>query len=932
MSIKSVDFFLKILYIYYKRKWRNMFFNYFNVFDIPPLRKEMNDMPSVELPEESLEIFEKKWNELFGTMWDGVLRESPELGGFLIDKKTRQVRLDQNAMKLAEIDEPPDYDSMISYLDILNSETKKFAMLAPVACSEDDRFIAGILRWHYDFSGAQAKDKVPIYEIQQIESMMNKDPDKGVLALVEFVMSDRSKALKEAQVFGVLAVLNESVAEEIYVAASYPMCYWVYVPDCKETAEELLYKFRKNVRESGHGAVLGGSEQRYVTIHAGIGLSTGRAADRMASAEYALYEALMAGSKTNGDGVIKYYSEESFRYNKEEYEKLAKFYKLIRENLFIYHFQPIVSAKDGEIIAYEMLMRSTEEIGMFPLDILDCAEKTDRLYDIEKATISNALSIISKNQALFKEKKLFVNAITSHMLSDIDWQSLVDRYGELMERMVIEFTEQTELGDADFERFKRRLGASNIKIAIDDYGTGYSNTSNLIRYAPNVVKIDRSLITGIHTKPSLRKLVAGMIQFIHENGYQALAEGVETFEELKTMIQLGSDLIQGYYTARPKPIFLEHVSDEVKAHISSIDISDSTLSFYHPKEGERVELETLSKENYKALFIEKSVREVRVVGRPDKVYEMNVKIEQDADVVINIENVRLRSEAEGQLIEVRDDANVTLKCYCENTLDGHGVFVPRKSSLTIKGADDGSSCGLTVISNSEDCYAIGCPEDNSHGQIVIDMGENGALYVTANGDKAVGIGGGKNEESRPIQILSGLADIHISGGSCVGVGTRDGNAIIDVHDSKLKVTATAPQAIAVGSIKELTDIELKNSEVSMELAGINIAGIGSIENGSGKIIMLKNTVDALIKGRNVNLIGTREGKCNVHLKENRLKFYSEGGSVCGVGDMYGEGDVTLDGNVFDFDMRTGEGEAYCSRKGKVVMMNESPEDSIRINA
>ena len=203
-----------------------MFFNYFNVFDISPLRKEMNDMPSVELPEESLEIFEKKWNELFGTMWDGVLRESPELGGFLIDKKTRQVRFDQNAMKLAEIDEPPDYDSMISYLDILNSETKKFAMLAPVACSEDDRFIAGILRWHYDVSGAQAKDKVPIYEIQQIESMMNKDPDKGVLALVEFVMSDRSKALKEAQVFGVLAVLNESVAEDIYVAASYPMCYW----------------------------------------------------------------------------------------------------------------------------------------------------------------------------------------------------------------------------------------------------------------------------------------------------------------------------------------------------------------------------------------------------------------------------------------------------------------------------------------------------------------------------------------------------------------------------------------------------------------------------------------------------------------------------------------------------------------------------------
>ena len=65
-----------------------------------------------------------------------------------------------------------------------------------------------------------------------------------------------------------------------------------------------------------------------------------------------------------------------------------------------------------------------------------------------------------------------------------------------------------------------------LESAIDDYGTGFSNISNLLRYMPNYVKIDRSLIENIQDKPRIQKLVAGIIEFVHENGYFALAEGV----------------------------------------------------------------------------------------------------------------------------------------------------------------------------------------------------------------------------------------------------------------------------------------------------------------------------------------------------------------------------------------------------------------------
>lgn len=94
-------------------------------------------------------------------------------------------------------------------------------------------------------------------------------------------------------------------------------------------------------------------------------------------------------------------------------------------------------------------------------------------------------------------------------------------------------TEQTEISEDDLDRIRVRLEKNNMSLAIDDYGTGYSNTSNLLRYDPEVVKIDRSLISGIDQNPKAQKIVSKMVEYFHSSGYTALAEGVETSEELK---------------------------------------------------------------------------------------------------------------------------------------------------------------------------------------------------------------------------------------------------------------------------------------------------------------------------------------------------------------------------------------------------------------
>lgn len=153
-------------------------------------------------------------------------------------------------------------------------------------------------------------------------------------------------------------------------------------------------------------------------------------------------------------------------------------------------------------------MRTKGNIALNPLQILNCAKNFGRLYDIEKATLKNTLKYLSKHQLDFENRRLYINSISSHALDDKDFYAIVNDYGELLEKVVIEMTEQTEISEDDLDRIRVRLEKNNMSLAIDDYGTGYSNTSNLLRYDPEVVKIDRSLISGIDQNPKAQKIVS----------------------------------------------------------------------------------------------------------------------------------------------------------------------------------------------------------------------------------------------------------------------------------------------------------------------------------------------------------------------------------------------------------------------------------------
>ena len=264
----------------------------------------------------------------------------------------------------------------------------------------------------------------------------------------------------------------------------------------------------------------------------------------------------------------------------EEEEKVAMIVReILDDNKIAYHFQPIVNARTGDIYAYEALMRVQVNPYLPPPVVLRYAEFYDRLYDVEKATFSGVISAMKAHEgALSSGRKVFINSIPGFMLKGDDLNMLEEFVATHKGSIVVELTEHSEISDEDLKEMKQIFARIGIDTAVDDYGTGYSNVSNLLRYIPDYVKIDRALVAGIQDSPQKQHFVRDIIEFSHNNGIKALAEGVETREELETVIVLGADLIQGYYTARPEKEMVQSINSLVVDEIRKVTkVKENTL-------------------------------------------------------------------------------------------------------------------------------------------------------------------------------------------------------------------------------------------------------------------------------------------------------------------------------------------------------------------
>ena len=245
-------------------------------------------------------------------------------------------------------------------------------------------------------------------------------------------------------------------------------------------------------------------------------------------------------------------------YHQEEYAAQTQrdFARLLREELVSYHFQPIFSARTGRVAAYEALMRVDLPTLSSPAQVMQLAHETGRLYEIERITVfrsSEAFQRLQAQNLVQSDALLFLNSIANVSVTETDNAEYVSRFPELLKRLVVEITEQEDLDLECLER-KRNVPGFSGSFALDDYGSGYSNEINLLELSPRYIKIDISIIRGIDADPDKQQIVSNITAYAHARGMLLIAEGIENEAELRTVIKLGVDLLQGYYLSRPAAV------------------------------------------------------------------------------------------------------------------------------------------------------------------------------------------------------------------------------------------------------------------------------------------------------------------------------------------------------------------------------------------
>ena len=124
------------------------------------------------------------------------------------------------------------------------------------------------------------------------------------------------------------------------------------------------------------------------------------------------------------------------------------------------------------------------------------------------------------------------------------------------DRVVLELTEQSVLTCIpDLAERLEALRSLGFRLAVDDLGAAYSGLTSLAIVEPDFVKLDLSLVRGIHESTTKQKIVGATVRLCSELGRNIIAEGVESVEERDVLIDLGCDLMQGFLFARPEPPF-----------------------------------------------------------------------------------------------------------------------------------------------------------------------------------------------------------------------------------------------------------------------------------------------------------------------------------------------------------------------------------------
>jgi EAL domain-containing protein (putative c-di-GMP-specific phosphodiesterase class I) len=216
---------------------------------------------------------------------------------------------------------------------------------------------------------------------------------------------------------------------------------------------------------------------------------------------------------------------------------------------FTFAFQPIVDANAREVFSHEALIRG---LSNEPAYRILGQVRADRLLAFDQKARVEAIGLAAR---LGIDSRLNLNFIPQSLhsrTSILTTLEAADRFHLPIDRLILEVTEGAVIDDqAQFAEVINEYRGLGLKVAIDDFGAGYSGLNLLTDFQPDQIKLDMKLVRGIEHHGPRQAIVHAIDQVCRDLGIDVIAEGVETVEEYAWLTNAGVRLFQGYLFAKP---------------------------------------------------------------------------------------------------------------------------------------------------------------------------------------------------------------------------------------------------------------------------------------------------------------------------------------------------------------------------------------------
>ena len=302
-----------------------------------------------------------------------------------------------------------------------------------------------------------------------------------------------------------------------------------------------------------------GHETEFISRTANLGIAVAPENGTDFDAILSRAEAALLNSKQRGQGITTFFElgmEGDAHRRATLRNELAE---AISGNQFTLYYQPHVELRTGAVTGCEALIRwNHPERGLvLPGNFIPFAEQSGIITAIDDWVLRNACEASKELGAMRAGFRLFFN-LSGRQAGDpklIRALSAAARKGVALENLGVEITESDAMRDVEAtRRVCRALRKLNVRVAIDDFGTGYSSLSFLKRLPVDIVKIDRSFISGVLTDPHDETIAETIISISERFGFQSLAEGAEQPEEIEWLRDRSCHYVQGYAICRPLPM------------------------------------------------------------------------------------------------------------------------------------------------------------------------------------------------------------------------------------------------------------------------------------------------------------------------------------------------------------------------------------------